>query len=171
MNLEIARSQEIAKACAHIEGLRFPTYYDDLSGSRIITMDWLSGQHIKEFLQTNPSQEVRDRIGQSLWEFYHHQIHVLKKVHADPHPGNFLMEADGTLGVIDFGCVKVIPEDFYEAYFKLMSKDLVADDEELLPILYRLNFLYADDTEQEKAVYIKIFKDMDESIGSSIPSR
>ena len=30
-------------------------------------------------------------------------------MHADPHPGNFLFTADGRLGIIDFGCVKVIP--------------------------------------------------------------
>lgn len=163
--LEVQRSKRISLACKHIENLVFPEYYEELSAPRIITMDWLEGVHVKEFLATNPSQEVKDQIGQAMWDFYHHQIHNLKEVHADPHPGNFMMRPDGTLGIIDFGCVKEIPEDFYNAYFRLMSKDLIANDEELLPILYRLNFIYEDDTEAEKRLYISIFKEMTMLLG------
>lgn len=164
-HLEVARSKSIGDACSHIPNLHFPQYYEELSSDRIITMDWLDGQHVREFMATNPSQEVRDRIGQALWEFYHHQIHNLRTVHADPHPGNFMMQENGTLGVIDFGCVKEIPEDFYVAYFKLMSKDLLVDDSELIPVLYELNFLYEDDTEREKALYLSLFKEMTMLLG------
>ncbi len=163
--LEVQRSIEISEACGHLPGLFFPKYYPELSSQRIITMDWLDGKHIKEFLQTNPSQEVRNKIGQAMWEFYHHQIHNLKQVHADPHPGNFLMREDGTLGVIDFGCVKVIPEDFYTAYFRLMSKNLVSSDEDLLPILYELNFIYEDDSDKEKRLFMSVFKEMTVLLG------
>ncbi|MFY0608650.1 MAG: AarF/ABC1/UbiB kinase family protein [Cyclobacteriaceae bacterium] len=163
--LEVSRSIRISEACGHIDNLIFPKYYEDLSAERVITMDWLEGKHIKEFLETNPSQAIRDQIGQALWDFYHHQIHHLKEVHADPHPGNFLMRPDGSLGVIDFGCVKEIPEDFYQGYFKLMSKDLIANDEELMPLLYDLNFIYEDDTPHEKALYVSLFKEMTMLLG------
>ena len=86
-------------------------------------------------------------------------------MHADPHPGNFLMRNDGSTGVIDFGCVKVIPEEFYAPYFKLMSKDLIDNDEELIPILYGLNFLYEDDSEKDKQLYLSIFKEMTMLLG------
>ena len=164
-NLEVTRSIEISNACQHIPNLFFPEYYRDYSSERIITMDWLEGEHIKEFLRRNPSQEIRNQLGQAMWDFYHHQIHNLKQVHADPHPGNFLLQEKGTLGVIDFGCVKIIPEDFYEAYFKLMSKNLVANDDELLPILNGLNFLYDDDTEHERKLFVGIFKEMTSLLG------
>lgn len=164
-HLEVTRSKRIGEACSHIPNLIFPEYYEDMSASRVITMDWIDGEHIKEFLCSNPSQEIKDQIGQAMWEFYHHQIHHLKEVHADPHPGNFLMRKDGTLGVIDFGCVKEIPNDFYEPYFKLMSRDLISNDEELLPVLYRLNFIYDDDSPQEKELYISLFKEMTMLLG------
>ncbi len=163
--LEVSRSIRISEACSDIANLVFPKYYKEYSAARVITMDWLEGMHIKEFLETKPSQEVKDQIGQALWDFYHHQIHNLKEVHADPHPGNFLMRSEGTLGVIDFGCVKEIPEDFYQGYFKLMSKDLVSNDKELMPLLYALNFIYEDDTEKEKALYVSIFKEMTMLLG------
>jgi len=163
--LEVKRSIQISEACGHIPNIHFPKYYTDFSAPRIITMDWLEGKHIREFLAGNPSKESKEQIGQAMWDFYHHQIHVLKEVHADPHPGNFLMREDGTLGIIDFGCVKEIPDDFYDAYFRLMSKDLIVNDEELIPVLHRLNFLYEDDSEREKALYISLFKEMSVLLG------
>ncbi len=163
--LEVSRSMEISAACGHIPDLFFPQYYPEMSSGRIITMDWLDGKHIKEFLATNPSQEVRNRLGQAMWEFYHHQIHNLKQVHADPHPGNFLLRENGTLGVIDFGCVKVIPEDFYDGYFKLMSRDLIENEAEFLPILNELNFLYDDDSASEKKIFISVFREMTSLLG------
>lgn len=163
--LEVRRSISISEACSEIKDLAFPQYYPDRSSGRIITMDWLEGKHIKEFLETNPTQEVKDKIGQAMWDFYHHQIHDLKEVHADPHPGNFLMQKEGILGVIDFGCVKEIPEDFYNAYFRLMSKDLIANDEELLPILTGLKFIYDDDSPKEREAFISVFKQMTMLLG------
>lgn len=168
--LEVERSKRISAACKDISNLFFPTYYEELSSPRVITMDWIDGQHIKEFLSGNPTQDIKNQIGQAMWDFYHHQIHNLKEVHADPHPGNFLMREEGTLGIIDFGCVKEIPEDFYEAYFRLMSKDLVANDEELMPLLYRLNFIYEDDSDHEKELYISIFKEMTMLLGQPFHS-
>jgi predicted unusual protein kinase regulating ubiquinone biosynthesis (AarF/ABC1/UbiB family) len=163
--LEVQRSREISQACSAIKGLAFPTYYDDLSAERIITMDWIEGEHIKEWLETNPSQEDRNRIGQALWDFYHHQVHNLKTVHADPHPGNFIIQKDGRLGIIDFGCVKVIPEDFYQGYFSLIKRDLLINEEELNQIFYDLEFISDKDTDVEKTYFKNVFKEMIRLLG------
>lgn len=163
--LELKRSVEISEACAHIPNLIFPKYYPELSASRILTMDWLSGAHMKDFLLTNPSQEVRNMIGQALWDFYDFQVHQLRQVHADPHPGNFLMRSDGTMGVIDFGCVKVIPESFYDNYFALINPDTVEDEETTDAIFYNLEFLVESDTEKEKKMFTTLFKTMIDLLG------
>ena len=165
-NLEIARSREISEACAHIPNIRFPKYYDALSSEQIITMDWIEGKHIKEWMDTNPSQEVRNQVGQALWDFYHHQVHNLNQVHADPHPGNFIIQKDGTLGIIDFGCVKVIPKDFYTGYFSLIKRDLLINDAELNQIFYDLEFISNKDTDVEKAFFSAIFSEMISLLGT-----
>jgi len=165
-NLEIARSREISEACAHIPNIRFPKYYDALSSEQIITMDWIEGKHIKEWIDTNPSQEARNQVGQALWDFYHHQVHNLNQVHADPHPGNFIIQEDGTLGIIDFGCVKVIPKDFYTGYFSLIKKDLLINEAELNQIFYDLEFISDKDTEVEKAFFSAIFSEMISLLGT-----
>ena len=117
--LEVKQSKEIAQASKDIPNLLFPQYYETLSSERIITMDYMHGKHLSEFTANNSDQEKANRIGQALWDFYMYQIHVLKKVHADPHPGNFLVSESGQLIVLDFGCMKSIPNEFYSPYFQL----------------------------------------------------
>jgi predicted unusual protein kinase regulating ubiquinone biosynthesis (AarF/ABC1/UbiB family) len=158
--LEVQRSREISSECAHIPNLKFPIYYDEFSSDRIITMDWIKGLHLKEWLDTNPSQTSKNQIGQALWDFYHHQVHNLKKVHADPHPGNFIVQENDQLGIIDFGCVKVIPEDFYEGYFALIKQDLLMKEEELNQIFFELEFISDKDTAEEQSYFKGVFKEM-----------
>src|SRR6201985_2626869 len=71
--LEVRRSIEFSNACANLNNIVFPTYHPELSGKRIITMDWLEGKHLREFLNTNPTQQMRDKIGLALWDFYNFQ--------------------------------------------------------------------------------------------------
>ena len=158
--LELRRSIEISEACAHIPGLVFPKYYPEFSSKRILTMDWLEGMHLKEFMKTNPSQDVRDRIGQALWDFYDFQIHTLRQVHADPHPGNFLMRADGSMGVIDFGCVKVIPDFYYDNYFLLVNPDTIDNEQLTEEIFENLEFLTDADSPKDRAFFSDLFKQM-----------
>lgn len=159
-NLELKRSVEISEACSHIEGLFFPKYYPEYSCDKILTMDWLKGFHLNEFLKTNPSQEVRNQIGQLLWDFYDFQIHTLRQVHADPHPGNFLMREDGTMGVIDFGCIKVINDEFYDNYFALINFDTLEDEERTVQIFKTLDFITKSDTDKEAKFFTELFKEM-----------
>lgn len=158
--LELRTSQELSALCAHIPNLVFPVYYPELSSERVITMDWLEGKHLKEFLLTNPSQEVRNKIGQALWDFYQFQVHQLKKVHADPHPGNFLLREDGTVGIFDFGCVKEIPEDFYVNYFLLTDKEVLKDDARRKEIYTNLEMIHPTDTEKEIVFFSGLFQEM-----------
>lgn len=163
--LEVRRSIFISSACSHLENVYFPKYYPELSGPRIITMDWLPGMHLKEFLETNPSQEARNKIGQALWNFYEFQIHQLKQIHADPHPGNFLMNNDGQLGIIDFGCVKEIPEDFYYNYFGLINPQNLENEETRMKLFMNLEFIYPSDTEKDIAFFMPLFEYMIRLLG------
>ncbi|QEH43537.1 AarF/ABC1/UbiB kinase family protein [Chitinophaga sp. XS-30] len=158
--LELRRSQDLSARCAHIPNLVFPVYYPGMSSDRIITMDWLDGKHLKEFLLTDPSQEVRNRIGQALWDFYQFQVHQLKQVHADPHPGNFLLREDGTVGIFDFGCVKEIPEDFYVNYFLLTDKEVLKDEVRRKEIYTNLEMIHPSDTEKEIVFFSGLFQEM-----------
>ena len=158
--LEVKRSIEISRSCAHLQNIVFPGYYPKLSSDRIITMDWMEGKHLNEFLATNPSQDVRNKIGQALWDFYDYQVHVLKMLHADAHPGNYLFQEDGKVAIIDFGCVKVIPKDFYNSYFRIHDHTFASDPEKFDQWLYDLSFINKNDTPREKILFKGLFKEM-----------
>lgn len=158
--LELQQSREISEACAHIPNLRFPKYYEAYSSERIITMDWMEGIHIGDFAKMNKDQEKANKIGQALWNFYMYQVHELKAVHADPHPGNFLIDEYDNLIAIDFGCIKQIPEEFYIPYFELANPDHINDPEFFKQKLYELEILREDDSEKEIAYFSEMFYEM-----------
>ncbi|WP_204345703.1 ABC1 kinase family protein [Psychroserpens algicola] len=158
--LEVKQSKEIAQNCAHIPNLLFPKYYEDLSSDRIITMDYMVGEHLSEFTAHNTNQEFSNQLGQALWDFYMFQIHKLKKVHADPHPGNFLVSENGQLIALDFGCMKTIPNEFYIPYFELAEKDNINNRDYFIEKLYQLEILRPDDTPNEIAFFTDMFHEM-----------
>ncbi|GAA4806459.1 ABC1 kinase family protein [Litoribaculum gwangyangense] len=158
--LEVEQSKEIASACNHIPNLKFPNYYEDLSSERIITMDYMVGEHLSEFTAHNTNKEKANRIGQALWDFYMFQIHSLKKVHADPHPGNFLISEKGELIALDFGCMKIIPMEFYTPYFELAKKESIEDKKVFVQKMYELEILRDDDTKEELDFFTEMFHDM-----------
>ncbi|AIY13419.1 ABC1 kinase family protein [Cellulophaga baltica] len=157
---EMKQSQEITKACAVIPNMEFPVYYPKLSSERIITMDWMYGMHLSEFAKTDFSAAEGNTLGQALWDFYMFQIHGLRKVHADPHPGNFLVSKDNTLIAIDFGCIKEVPDEFYIPYFELAKKEVIENDSHFMEKLYELEILTPTDSEQEIIFFKALFKEM-----------
>ena len=158
--LELKQSQEVVEACKKIENLVFPNYYSEYSSEKIITMDWMTGIHLSEFTSKNDNQEITDKIGQALWDFYMYQIHILKKVHADPHPGNFLVNDENQLVALDFGCMKQIPNDFYTPYFELINKEVIDDKAIFKQKLFELEILRTDDSKEEVEYFTQMFYDL-----------
>ncbi|CAI2765170.1 ABC1 kinase family protein [Flavobacterium collinsii] len=158
--LELQQSKEVVEACSKIENILFPDYYPEFSSEKIITMDWMSGIHLSEFTAKNTDQKVGDKIGQALWDFYMYQIHVLRKVHADPHPGNFLVDDNNQLIALDFGCMKQIPDDFYVPYFELINKNVITDEKLFNQKLFELEILRPDDSASEIEYFTEMFHDL-----------
>jgi predicted unusual protein kinase regulating ubiquinone biosynthesis (AarF/ABC1/UbiB family) len=158
--LELKQSKEISEACRHLPNLDFPRYYEDLSSERILTMDWMRGKHLSEFAQTAFTPETGNLLGQTLWDFYMYQMHGLRKVHADPHPGNFLIGEDHRLIAIDFGCIKEVPDEFYVPYFELAQKDVIENEILFEEKLVSLEILTPDDTPQERTFFKALFREL-----------
>jgi predicted unusual protein kinase regulating ubiquinone biosynthesis (AarF/ABC1/UbiB family) len=84
------------------------------SAPKVIVSEWLDGPPLSRLIQepsTGPEDQAeRDRIAHIVVELMFSSPARLGLLHADPHPGNFLMLSDGRIGVIDFGAVAVLPE-------------------------------------------------------------
>ncbi len=158
--LELKQSQEVVEACKKIDNLVFPNYYPKYSSEKIITMDWMTGIHLSEFTSKNINQEVANTVGQALWDFYMYQIHILRKVHADPHPGNFLVNPKNQLVALDFGCMKEIPNEFYIPYFELINKEVIDNKKLFGEKLFELEILREDDSKEEIEYFTQMFYDL-----------
>ena len=158
--LELKQSLEVKTACASIPNLLFPNYYPELSCEKILTMDWMDGIHLSEYAKDNIDQDKNNRLGQTLWDFYMYQMHILKSVHADPHPGNFLITDAGELVAIDFGCIKKIPLEFYTPYFELANKEAINDLDFFTEKITELEILRPDDSPKAKEYIVALFHEM-----------
>jgi predicted unusual protein kinase regulating ubiquinone biosynthesis (AarF/ABC1/UbiB family) len=98
-----------------LPGIVIPQVFAEQSSSRVLSMQHLDGLHLEPWLASNPTQVQRDHFGQLLYDWFWYSLRQLGRLHADPHPGNFLFMSDGRLGVLDFGCTKTISPEFRQA--------------------------------------------------------
>ncbi len=152
-DLELFHGQKFGAACKDIPNLIIPKYYNDLSAKKILTMQWIDAMTLQTFIQTETKQENKNKIGQALLDFLHTCIHEQKSFHADLHPGNFMVTDDLKLVVLDFGCVKTIPHDFYNYYFSLVRDDVVHDERKLRKCLNGLDLLRESDTQELDSLF------------------
>lgn len=104
-----------------LPGLVIPRPVMGRTTKRTLTMQRLQGQHVNEWQQTHPSQAQRDHYGQLLFDTFMHCAFVLRRLQADPHPGNYLFMPDGHLGMLDFGCTRTLDAGFCVAVSTVWS--------------------------------------------------
>lgn len=91
-------------------GIVIPRVFHDVTTKRVLTSELLGGKSYADFVATAP-QEARNVAGETIWRFTFRALLRHGVLYADPHPGNYRFFDDGTVGFLDFGCVKRIPPD------------------------------------------------------------
>jgi len=81
------------------------------SAPKVVIQEWIDGVPMSEIIR-NGTAENRDLMGTRLAELTFDAPRRLEMMHGDAHPGNFMLLADGKLGVIDFGAVAPLPGGF-----------------------------------------------------------
>jgi len=112
---------------AESDGVVIPRVYGQFSSQKILTLEYLPGCHLKDFLATEPPQTVRDRYAELLATVslrFYYRGHCL---FADPHPGNFIFMPGGRLGVVDFGCTRRFTDREWQLQAEL-EEAFFADD-------------------------------------------
>jgi aarF domain-containing kinase len=83
-----------------------PRPIEQFSTRRVLTMEYLDGLNMYEFLDTHPSRELRNDYGSLISHATCRMIYAGRLQYADPHPGNFLFLDGDRLGIVDFGCMR-----------------------------------------------------------------
>ncbi len=92
-----------------------PRAWDQYTTKRVLTMDYLPGCHLEDFLSREPSQEARDHFGTLISTAFIRVWYRSKILYTDFNPGNFLFMDDGKIGMIDFGSQRYLSRE--EAQF------------------------------------------------------
>jgi predicted unusual protein kinase regulating ubiquinone biosynthesis (AarF/ABC1/UbiB family) len=96
------------------------------STDRLLTMTWLEGEPLLNW--KSHSQEDKDRLAIQMFRTWYVPFYSYGVIHGDPHLGNYTVRPDGSVNLMDFGCVRIFPPRFVrgsiELYRALMTDDL-----------------------------------------------
>jgi len=133
-------AREFARASARLPDIVVPEVVDERTSTRVLTMQHIPGQTLKTFLASQADNAERLRVSGLLIRAIHGAFLVDGTVHADPHPGNFLVMPDGRLGVLDFGSVKRFSREFFEGHRDVFQVVLEQKPIDALALVRRVGF-------------------------------
>jgi predicted unusual protein kinase regulating ubiquinone biosynthesis (AarF/ABC1/UbiB family) len=103
-----------------------PDTVPELSTDRLLAMGWLAGEPLLNWKERG--QEERDALAINMFRAWYLPFYLYGVIHGDPHLGNYSVRPDGSVNLMDFGCVRVFPPRFVrgsiELYRALMTDDL-----------------------------------------------
>jgi predicted unusual protein kinase regulating ubiquinone biosynthesis (AarF/ABC1/UbiB family) len=112
---EAALAKGFARAVAPLKDVYVPEVFSSHSAGRVLTLELLEGLTLKDWVPTGPSNEERFRVSRQLIRATYGPFFGTGEIHADPHPGNFMVMPDGRLGLLDFGSIKRFSPRFVDA--------------------------------------------------------
>ena len=118
------------------ETVHVPDLIETASTDRLLTMTWLDGVPILDFIKNNPELEMRNLVAKNMFRAWYVPFYLYGIIHGDPHLGNYSIRPNGDINLLDFGCIRVFPPTFVKGVIDLYI-GLRDDDEELAVDAYR----------------------------------
>ncbi len=143
-NHEGANAERFSELYGYLPEILVPSIYKEYTGRRVLTMEWIDGIKLTELDELarrniDPTHVIEVGVQCSLRQLLEHGF-----FHADPHPGNLLVTAEGKLAYLDFGMMcEVEPYQRYgliEAIVHMVNRDF----EGLAQDYVKLEFLTPD---------------------------
>jgi predicted unusual protein kinase regulating ubiquinone biosynthesis (AarF/ABC1/UbiB family) len=104
-----------------------PETAPELSTGRLITMTWLDGEKLMNFASAD--LEMRNAIAHNMFRAWYVPFYYYGAIHGDPHLGNYSVRPDGSVNLLDFGCVRVFRPSFVGGVIDLYHALMTQDDE------------------------------------------
>jgi predicted unusual protein kinase regulating ubiquinone biosynthesis (AarF/ABC1/UbiB family) len=146
---EAAQGLLYAKAAARYPELVVPRPIQDFTARRVLCLTRLRGQSLMDFIESKPSPEEAFRVARLMLFSIWGPFYAARLVHADPHPGNFLVLPDGRMGVLDFGATKLLSERFATVYRTLLEENAAGKSHPNVgPMLLKAGFRFLGDQDE-----------------------
>ncbi|MFL5430635.1 MAG: ABC1 kinase family protein [Myxococcales bacterium] len=155
---EAEQCRAYAAAAIRYPELAVPEPIAERTSSKVLTLTRIRGPTLLEAIESDPGVEERYRIGRLLTFAIWGPFFAARRIHADPHPGNFVVMQDKRLGVLDFGATKLLSEKFAATYRSLLAANANGRPRpEIGPALGRAGFTFlAEDIEDAYELCDKI---------------
>jgi len=101
-------------------GVQVPETVPDLSSRRLLTMTWVDGIRMMEFVERRAGQEERNRVAYNMFRAWYVPFYYYGVIHGDPHLGNYSVRPDDqSINLMDFGCIRVFSPRFVKGVIDL----------------------------------------------------
>ncbi len=99
------------------DGVYVPEPVAALSTDRLLTMTWLDGHSLTRFGESD--LEFRNTIARNMFRAWYVPFYECGVIHGDPHLGNYSARPDGSINLLDFGCIRIFPPSFVRGVIDL----------------------------------------------------
>lgn len=141
--LEANRQQRFADRYRDHPFIAVPDVVAELSTGRVLTSTWAEGASWSDFIASSTDAE-RQHVAEAVYRFAQRGIYRVHEFHADPHPGNYRIAADGTLIVLDYGLVKRFTEPEMANLWPIIDPLLASDRTATIARVIEAGFLPTD---------------------------
>jgi len=130
-HMALYRRMLVDEAAVHV-----PEPLPELTTRRLLTMTWLSGQPLLQFIAEHEDQDLRNQVALNMFRAWYVPFYFYGVIHGDPHLGNYTVRRDGSINLLDFGCIRVFTPAFVQAVIDLY-KAIRDDDRDLAISAYQ----------------------------------
>jgi len=123
--IEAQNHRAVARGWRGHPFVHVPTVHTALSSRRVLVTELLEGLRFEDVKRLDDA--ARDRFGEIVFRFFFGTMNQLGRASGDPHPGNYLLLADGSVGFLDFGLMRVV-DPAYLAAEQAVACAVVAGD-------------------------------------------
>lgn len=116
-NREAAHMRMYRDILRSVKKVHVPEEFPSLSTSRLLTMTWLQGKNLLT-IKDKP-QEYRNKVAENLFRAWYVPFYGYGVIHGDPHLGNYSVRSDGSINLLDFGCIRVFTGKFVRGVIDL----------------------------------------------------
>lgn len=168
--------ETMAAQFADEEDILFPKVHHEFSSADVLTMTFMEGFKITNFDEYEKHGVDRREIATRLTQCFYKQLFVNRFFHADPHPGNFLIQpgpgpGQGRIVVLDFGAISEVPQHTVDGMIDVLRGVFEQDDTLVMGGIELMGFVApgADKTLLEKTVktyFQKLLQIKDKTAGT-----